>query len=133
MGGGLATVGIINLFLQLQNPDSPFRKDDDIYTRIAPELKRVAKALKEYQDCLNRNPRASEYKDRINAAALKSAIPIPSTTSVGRATYNGSKAYRAGKAVFTFANVYKPLVQGTVFTLMVNSVFFSADAQILRN
>jgi hypothetical protein len=43
-----------------------------------------------------------------------------------------SKAYKAGQAIMTFGNVYQPLLQGAVFSLLANSVFFSADAEILR-
>lgn len=64
---------------------------------------------------------------------MRTAVPVPSGLSVARATRNSSRAQRAGKAVFTFGNVFGPLLKGAVFTLLVNSVFFSADAQILHN
>ncbi len=53
---GSATSFISNYSRTLQPQNS-----DDIYVRIAPGLKQTAKALGEYQDCVKKNPRLSEF------------------------------------------------------------------------
>jgi hypothetical protein len=100
--------------------------------RIAPGLKKTAKILGEYHDCVKRNPRAQEYRDKLNVAALRSAIPIPSLTTAASVGYNSTKAYRAGRPILTLENIYKPVIQGAIFNLFLNSFFFSADAEILN-
>ena len=129
-------------YIPMQVPsNSPFARglnqsltmQNSIYNRIAPNLKQVGIALGEYQDCVNKNPRAQEYREKLNVAAVRASIPIPGALSVGKTVSNSSRVYKAGKAVFTYQNVNKPILQGAVFALMLNSVFFSADAQILNN
>jgi RHS repeat-associated protein len=113
-----------------QNP--AHGKDDDVFTRIAPNLKPVAKALGEYQDCVKKNPRAQEYRDKLNVAGVRASIPKPSLTTAATVGYNSTRAYRTGQAILTLENVYKPAIQGAVFSLFLNSFFFSADADLLR-
>jgi hypothetical protein len=105
---------------------------EDIHTRIAPALRQIAQQSREYQRCLARNPRLEEFNTKYKLAALNASLPIPSTGSLMTSAYNGSRARRAGRAVLTLTNVYQPLIQGIVVSLLWKNAMFPGEVDRLE-